>query len=618
MSKIKKPDGKPGGKPSGKPLPGGKPAEDNWLDRLLDGIGLGGGDPQKPLAGGFDKPKPKPSFDKPVGDYGDKPGSWAGGDGKGKPGSTGAPGKSKPPAGNFDKPGKYEGGFDKPLGKPGEKPSAAKNKPTALSPDLSLLPPGFLGGGASGAGGLPGLGGAPLPNIGTPTYGADLTQQQVTARDPSRSGDQSLYYSGPQRTDLRGQPQDYSSKTQPSAPFVPVAPVGGGAVVSPQDGSASYSPGDFQPFLDSLFGAMRPEPAAAPDPVPGVDYSQIQSMIDSAVGGIPAPAQVAPVDLSGIQSQLDALSGRFADFQVPTAPAAPVPVPGVDYDKIQEMISQAVPQPVAAPVPVDFSPISDRMSRIEATLQQFGQQPQQPAPNPWGNRDPQEIISQMLDERLSQLPAPAPTTSVDLSPLQNDIGALKNRLDSFRQPEVDYSRINEMVGQQVGDLRSSLPAAPPPVSFDPILDRLGQLEQQFEARPQPAVPEVDLSGVMDRIGGLEQQFQGLQPPSVDYNRISSMIGNQIGAIPEAPQVDLSGIQSQISQINNRFDSIPQAPGTDYAKIQSMIQNAVGSIPQASTADTDGSNPTAGAVDYAKLAAMLQAQPTQSSQLLFGA
>jgi hypothetical protein len=205
-------------------------------------------------------------------------------------------------------------------------------------------------------------------------------------------------------------------------------------------------------------------------------------------------------------------------------------------------------QPVAAPQPVDFSPISDRMSRIEETLQRFGQQPQQPAPNPWGNRDPQEIISNMLDERLSSLPQPQPPSlNVDLSPIQNDLAALTDRFNSFKQPEVDYSRINEMVGQQVGDLRNSLPAAPQPVSFDPILDRLGQLEQRFEARPQPAMPEVDLSGINSQLSALT-------------NRVNNI-----------PSVDLSGIQSQIGGLQSQMNNIPAPQQIDYQRLASMMQ-----------------------------------------------
>ncbi len=522
---------------------------------------------------------------------GEKPGSWAGGD-AGKPGSGGY-------KGGFDKPGKFGG-----------------------APQMQNMGPGSGGAPAFGGGGLF-SGGGSAPNIGSAGGGFG------GAYAPPNLYAQNANYGAP------------PANTWDGNNFV---------ITGLQNQPAQQPPVQAPPPVQTPPPAQAPAPAPQPQPQPqpgqgGFDlgniFDAIQPYQEQIRGVLGIPDQTPQVDLAPIMDRLGQLEQSMSQ-----PAAAPQPV---SFDPIMDRLNQlearlpdSTNQPVAAPEPVNFDPVLDRIGRVEQALERFGQTPQPQAPNPWGERDPQEIIGQMLDERLSNIPQPqTPSLNVDLSPIQNDLAALTDRLNSFRQPEIDYSRINEMVGQQVGDLRNSLPSAPQPVSFDPILDRIGQLEQRFEAQPAAAMPEIDLNPIMERLGGLEQRFEGFQPTQVDYNQIGSMLDNRLSALPrpstpqpvsldpimerlggleqqfrsfQPPQVDLSGIQNQIAGLGNRLDNMPQvdlsglnqqvgqlqnqfqnfrvpeAPQVDYNQIGSMLDERLSALPQPAAPQQVNLNP----------------------------
>jgi hypothetical protein len=487
--------------------PSDQPSYQEWLKKgkPMPGKPM----PGKPMPG---KPKPisgGPSVQDKIG--GGKPGGWAN-PGINKPGQGGNPIKGKPvpigKPGPFDKPGK------------GVKPvngSKGGNPGITNAPALGGGGVGSRGGGGFGlgtGGGTP----PPMQNFDTGYMNPEANfWEGDTLRIP--------YFDNPQQGGQQPpayQPPSYRpnpNRQLPQAPVVGGQPVGGGG------GSFNQNP-----FIPD-FSQLTPE-----------QIGQARDVLGQIM------PQQPQIDLSGIQSQLDALSQ-----QVSATPSPAVPQP-VDISPIMDRIGaleSRLPTQPASPQPISFDPVLDRLNRVEQTLGRFDERLGQPEPAP--QFDP-SVLQQMqsdimagIDERFANLPKPQPTTQVDLSGIQNQIGSLTDRLNSFQNND----RLDMLIANQ-NDIRQqlgSIPQAPPPQQID--YGKINQmLDQRFSALPQPAAPQVDLSGIQGQLGQLQNQFQSFQSrpaPAIDYNRIGSMIDQRVSGIP---QVDLSGIQQQLAALSS--------------------------------------------------------------------
>lgn len=163
---------------------------------------------------------------------------------------------------------------------------------------------------------------------------------------------------------------------------------------------------------------------------------------------------------------------------------------------------------------------------------------------------------------------------------------------------LNMDQLNDLLGSFKSDIMGGIderfssfqaPTAPamPDYSnqFSGLEQRLAGLETQLGSIQMPAYEPADYSGqfggLEDKIAGIEQQLSSLPTPAgVDYNKISSLVSDQVNQavsgiqIPTYQAPDLSGIEQQISGLNERFNNLP---GTDYGQIQGMVDNAISGI-----------------------------------------
>lgn len=163
---------------------------------------------------------------------------------------------------------------------------------------------------------------------------------------------------------------------------------------------------------------------------------------------------------------------------------------------------------------------------------------------------------------------------------------------------LNMDQLNDLLGSFKSDIMGGIderfssfqapttPAMPDYSSqFSGLEQRLAGLETQLGSFQMPAYEPADYSGqfggLEDKIAGIEQQLSSLPTPAgVDYNKISSLVSDQVNQavsgiqMPTYQAPDLSGIEQQISGLNERFNNLP---GTDYGQIQGMVDNAISGI-----------------------------------------
>lgn len=130
---------------------------------------------------------------------------------------------------------------------------------------------------------------------------------------------------------------------------------------------------------------------------------------------------------------------------------------------------------------------------------------------------------------------------------------------------LDMNQLNELLGGFKSDIMSGI-------------------DERFSSfQPAPAYEPADYSGqfggLEEKIAGLERQLGSMsQPAAVDYDRISSIIGDQIGGLsqPSGPlEVDLSPLQGDIAGLRDQFDTFRNNDRSDeligeFGSIKDMI------------------------------------------------
>ncbi len=168
--------------------------------------------------------------------------------------------------------------------------------------------------------------------------------------------------------------------------------------------------------------------------------------------------------------------------------------------------------------------------------------------------------------RVALLADTVTASKPDLSPLQDRIGALEERIANFKMPEVDLGPVHSGLARL--DLTLS-ELQPPEVDLRPIETRLSKLEELLETQDQKeafAALATDLSLINAE---LETMSGGISTVSSDIARVSGDVTTVSEAlnrleIPETPDLD---------SIHNRLADIDASLMDRFALVQESISAA---------------------------------------------
>lgn len=168
--------------------------------------------------------------------------------------------------------------------------------------------------------------------------------------------------------------------------------------------------------------------------------------------------------------------------------------------------------------------------------------------------------------RVASLADTVTASKPDLSPLQDRIGALEERIANFKMPEVDLGPVHSGLARL--DLTLS-ELQPPEVDLRPIETRLSKLEELLETQDQKeafAALATDLSLINAE---LETMSGGISTVSSDIARVSGDVTSVSEAlnrleIPETPDLD---------PIHNRLADIDASLMDRFALVQESISAA---------------------------------------------
>lgn len=271
-------------------------------------------------------------------------------------------------------------------------------------------------------------------------------------------------------------------------------------------------------LLDQRFQALQQDFSSQISSIPsspGVDYDRIGDMIGSAIGGIPSAPSSPGIDYDRIGSMISGLD-------IPGA------APGVDYDRINEMIgdwTSSIPQ---APG-VDLSGIQGQLSGLDDRIARIN--------IPGVDYD---FIGDIVGGAVDKIDIPV-QEPIDLSGIEGKLTSLDQRFDQL--PDVDYSQIQQLTTDAMKNFRG----------------------------------EVGISEITGDLDGLDERMQALADqlsaqPGVDYNRIGEDVQQRLTETWQTP--DFSGLTRGLDQVQEDLRGINQV---DYDQIRSMIGEETNSV-----------------------------------------
>jgi hypothetical protein len=157
---------------------------------------------------------------------------------------------------------------------------------------------------------------------------------------------------------------------------------------------------------------------------------------------------------------------------------------------------------------------------------------------------------------------------------------------------LNMDQLNDLLGNFKSDIMGGIderfssfqPASAPSMpdysnQFSGLEQRLAGLETQIGGIQMPQYEPADYSGqfggLEDKIAGIEQQLSSLPTPAgVDYNKISSLVSDQVNQavggieIPGAP--DMSAFNDRFDRIDQRLDGLPQYQEPDLSALTGQI------------------------------------------------
>ncbi len=179
---------------------------------------------------------------------------------------------------------------------------------------------------------------------------------------------------------------------------------------------------------------------------------------------------IPSVDLSGIEGQLRAVEAKIADI--------PEPEP-LDVDPVLERIAaletavRGIPQP-AQPEPVDLAPVNERLISMAALVKAIPQQlPQTQEINLQAIEDKMTGLT-LAVQALEQADAPEVP---DLSGLESRLNSLQQALGELTASCAGSPDLAPLSGR-IDALQSGL-AAIPRVNLEPVESRLGDIEERL-------------------------------------------------------------------------------------------------------------------------------------------
>lgn len=168
--------------------------------------------------------------------------------------------------------------------------------------------------------------------------------------------------------------------------------------------------------------------------------------------------------------------------------------------------------------------------------------------------------------RVASLAETVTASKPDLSPLQERIGALDERIANFKVPDVDLGPVHSGLARL--DLTLS-ELQPPEVDLRPIETRLSKLEELLETQDQKQAFAALATDVSLINAELETMFGGITTVSSDIARVSGDVATVSEAlnrleIPQAPDLD---------PIHHRLADIDASLMDRFALVQESISAA---------------------------------------------
>jgi len=216
----------------------------------------------------------------------------------------------------------------------------------------------------------------------------------------------------------------------------------------------------------------------------------------------------------------------------------------------------------------DLTPVEERLSRIEQRLGGF--------------RMP-DVDLRPVHERLARLEQAV--TSVrpeqpDMRPIFERLGGLERAVTGFRVPVQDLSPVQDRLVQLENTMRS---LAVPEPDLSPLERRL----QDIEAYVTSADAGTDLSPVTQRLDRVENYLSRLQMPDVDLGPVHSGIVSLQQAIAgiELPETDLAPVAQRIEGVEAALSNL-KIPETNLTPVYQRLQAIESAILGFSIPDTD--------------------------------